>query len=317
MLGEKIKIIRGTIKEFMKEGKEKKNLEERQEQYIKNIVEGCFSNLIVREDKIAEIIVKWCDKEKNPVEFFLKQLLVLGIEAPVELANIVEAKERYSFVLKENNNDKLWILHLSKIPKEYMIKEVKIDEKTFYSLKKIPYKVLGEDIYEIIFQINKENIDFRYCKGNQIKISIGKRAEIIIDRIGWSSYDLLELYPKAMNLINEIILLDTNLNPYNYYMAIKQIIQKYYDLKGAQLIFKMPLFTISSIDGKLVDFEDTNKGITIRNYNDWYQKEYNNNKGKVVFEKDRIKIIGARNKQVQELIDIAEKAIKEVESLEY
>lgn len=245
MLNESLRIMYGTIKETIQNRKERKLLEQRQQQYVKDIIRGKFPKLTIDEEETAEIIIKWCDQEEKPVEFFLKQLSVVGIVAPVEIANLVEEKEKYSFVLREYKNDKLWTLHLSKLPKEYLIKEVKIDESVFYALKKIPYIVLGRDIHETILGINKGGIDFKYCRREQIKICIGKQAEIKIDEIEWKNYDLLELYPKAMNLIKEIILLDKNLEPYNYYMAIKQIIQKYYDVKGAEFIFTMPFFTIS------------------------------------------------------------------------
>ena len=118
-------------------------------------------------------------------------------------------------------------------------------------------------------------------------------------------------------MIAEINSLDKSLEPYPYYVEAKKIIASYYNLENVEITLTMKHFYMITQDGKLVGYKDAIKGITIKNYNKWSCKEYFTGKEKVVFENDKIKIEGITSSKIQEFVNTAEKAIQEIEKLQY
>lgn len=315
MLNESLRIMKGTIVEAIQDYKEKKLLEERQKQYVKDIVDGKFPELIVKSEETAEIIVKWCAKETNPVEFFLKQLEIVGVMSPVNIVEVSEESKYYSLIVKENGKQKLCGLHLSKNPKDYLVKEIILNEKVCYIAKNISYSVLGE--INSILTIEKADIKLDYCKGEKIRILIENEVEIELNNLDWQNQPQLKLYPKAIALIEELKKLDKNMEPYFYYKEVKKKIARFFELKNVEINFSMKYFSLSTKDGKIVDYNNSIEGIVIKNYNKWSYKKYCTEKGQVIFEYGKIKIEGVKISEIQEVIESAEEAIKKVEELEY
>lgn len=315
MLGETWREIRGTIIEMFQNQEEERILKKRQTQYINDIVEGKFLELLISDTKIAQIIVQWCDKEENPVKFFLQCLSKMGVETPIKLGCVTENLQSYSFVMKEKKQGKVRILYISKAPKEFLTLEILLAEKVHYNVRQPSFKIIDSNKYKTIFEIEEGKYSVQYCREEIIKIYVGNDITIRLKGVDWKQEE--NLYKKTKDLIEDFRNLDENLAPHTYYTAVKEKIVKHYALENVEITLSMKFLSIATRDGKIVDYKDSIKGITIKNYNKWYYKEYCTEKEKVVFENSKVEIEGVETNRIQKVVDTAEKAIKEVESLKY
>lgn len=299
------KILKGSIKEFFTTKKEAKIQRERQKHYIENIMSGKTS-LDISNPKIAEIIVKWCDDEENPVHFFISCLEKMGLGALIKFGELSEHLRDCYYIpiteIESGDDEDILFLRISRMPKEFL--QIGPNKKVEYNIQN--KKLI---IQELDFKIE-------YCETERVQIFVGNDILIILTGYDWSIQE--NLYDSAKKLIKDLRNLKTNLQPYSYYIESKAKIAQYYNLENVQINFSTKTFSITSQDGKLISYKDP-AGITINNfgYKGWIYKEYRKKNVRLSWGNNTFKCEGIPNKDIQQYVDIAEKAIEAIENLEF
>lgn len=294
------------LNKFFTTKKEAKIQRERQKHYIENIMSGKTS-LEISNPKIAEIIVKWCDDEKNPVYFFISCLEKMGLGALIKFGELSEhLPDCYYIPITEIKSGDVDILSLriSRMPKEFLKLELS-------SSKKVEYNIQNQKLI-----IRESDFKIEYCETERIQIFVGNDILISLTGYDWSIQE--NLYDSAKRLIKDLRNLKRNLQPYSYYIESKAKIAQYYNLENVQIDFSTKTFSITSQDGKLISYKDP-AGITINNfgYKGWIYKEYRKKNVRLSWGNNTFKCEGIPNKDIQKYVDIAEKAIEAIENLEF
>ena len=149
-----------------------------------------------------------------------------------------------------------------------------------------------------------------------IRISLESDISIFLSGFYWNREE--NLYEKAKNLIKDLNMIHEDSDPYEYYTKAKANIAKYYNLKGVGIELLIKFWSIKTQDGEIISYKDSIKGITIqRGKDEWSRKEYRTGKVVVAWEGSKFECEGVPNEDIQKYVNIAEKAIEEVEKLKY
>lgn len=298
--------------------RKKKIRKERMKEYIKDITDGKFSKLYVSDAKIAEIIIRWCEEEENPTEFFLRCLSIMGVHRHIAITDVSESENEYSFILREKQKE--MTLFVSKTPKEYLGLGTTNDKKICYyvSREKGRYKILNYNFLVPVLIIGEEKITIEYCLDKTIKILVGKYINIVLSGYEWNMDK--SLYFRAKSMIKDLKKIDEVFtDPYLYYCEIKGKIDKYFKLQGVKLELSKDEFSMTTENGKLIEYIEPALGIIIKNYYNkgYFYKEYRSDGIHVEWKDGYIKIPERDYKNIKQYVDIAKGAIEKVEMLEF
>lgn len=297
------------LKEFFQTQGEKLSQRRCNKEAVKNIVSG-ETFIDTRDKQIANIIVRWCDREKNPVDFFSQALCKMGIELPVRIMQLVNLPEYYMVAMKELETGVLRDFYISKIPKNLLRAKIQLlDDEV------VDYKVQGEE-NTVIVRSGRVTVEYY---SERVRISIDNWVDDIdITLTGiQNNFAQYDMYKKAKSVIEELEPLDRNMDSYVYYIMAKKVIEKYFDLKGVGIGFYTQLLTIHSCDGMLVNYNNLMNGITIKNYTQGPFKQYEKDGIKFTWQNNKFKCEGVPDENIRKYLDVVEGLIKNVEELEY
>lgn len=294
-------------------------------QHMQAIINGEFPQIEVTSSDIAETIMQWSYKQKEPVSFFMTCLSIVGIDGDIILEKLEVRNDEEVFLVKEKKTKKEWKLTLSSNCLEGYL----ITKKENLEIK---YNILGHrhklhngmnNIYltvlEVIHSINLEKwIKIQYCKPKTIIILIhvetGEEISTKIPGIDWTIGP--KKWKEALK-ISEGLSHVSEQEIYNWYCKIINSISKFYNVDDTDIEVTTDTASLTLRNKELIEYEDSIKGICIKNYTNYTYKEYRRDGIEVVWENDTIKVRTTKEQNIKQYIDIAKKGLEEIENLKF